>query len=141
MWTLRRSLDDRPERSGRLWQHVETLPAVADAPRILVFDTIPGEPETETFTRWCVGRGVEVAIPAEDPEPGWADVVIVPGLAFTPSGRRLGQGGGWYDRFLAEISDTCETVGVCFHEQLLDDVPVEPHDVAVRHVVTDRGPA
>ena len=54
---------------------------------------------------------------------------------------RLGHGGGWYDRFLTDLRDTCATVGVCFHEQLLEVVPVEPHDVAVRRVVTDRGPA
>lgn len=141
MRTLRRSLDDRPERSRQLWQHVVALPAVADAARILVFGTIPGEPEVEAFARWCVDHGVEIAVPEDDVDPGWPDVAIVPGLAFTPDGQRLGQGGGWYDRFLAEVRDGCVTVGVCFHEQLVDVLPVEPHDVAVRHVVTDRGPA
>jgi len=141
MRTLRRSLDDRSDRSGKLWQHVVALPAVAEAARILVFSTIPGEPEVEAFVRWCVDQGVEIAVPEDDVEPAWPDVAIVPGLAFTPGGQRLGQGGGWYDRFLAEVSDGCVTVGVCFHEQLVDVLPVEPHDVAVRHVVTDRGPA
>ncbi len=141
MRTLRRSLDDRPERSGQLWQHVIAMPAIAGAARILVFRTIPGEPEVEAFAGWCADQGVAVAVPEDDVDPGWPDVVIVPGLAFTPGGQRLGQGGGWYDRFLAEVRDTCVTVGVCFHEQLVDVLPVEPHDVAMHHVVTDRGPA
>ena len=59
-----------------------------------------------------------VAVPEDDVDPAWPDVVIVPGLAFTSTGRRLGQGGGWYDRFLVGVRDDCVTVGVCFHEQL-----------------------
>jgi 5-formyltetrahydrofolate cyclo-ligase len=65
--------------------------------------------------------------------------VIVPGLAFTAAGERLGQGGGWYDRFLAHVRDDCVTVGVCFTDQVLDRVPTEAHDVRVDHVVTDAG--
>jgi 5-formyltetrahydrofolate cyclo-ligase len=77
-------------------------------------------------------------------DPAEIDVVVVPGLAFTPDGRRLGQGGGHFDRFLAalDVGDGRSTppllVGVCFHEQVLDDVPTEPHDRHVDLVVTDR---
>ena len=48
--------------------------------------------------------------------------------------RRLGRGGGHYDRFLA----TCgaPTVGVCFTEQIVDELPAEAHDVGVGRVVT-----
>ena len=61
-------------------------------------------------------------------DPAAIDIVIVPGLAFTRDGRRLGQGGGFYDRFLAQLPADCTTIGVGFAEQLLDDLPVEPHD-------------
>ncbi len=140
MRDLRRSIPDRGERSDRIWSHVVELPVVVGATRILVFDTIVGEPETATFVSWCTERGATVAIPEDAVDPAWPDVVIVPGLAFTPTGQRLGQGGGWFDRFLADVRDDCETIGVCFHEQLVDTLPVEPHDVAVDRVVTDRGP-
>ncbi len=80
-----------------------------------------------------------VAVPESDVEPTWPDLVIVPGLAFTADGGRLGQGGGWYDRFLSRIRPDCTTVGVCFVEQLLDALPTEPHDIAVDHVVTEHG--
>ncbi len=139
MRELRRSIDDRPERSEQLWSHVTGLPSVVDATRILVFRTIVGEPEVSLFESWCLEQGMAVAVPEDDVDPAWPDVVIVPGLAFTATGRRLGQGGGWYDRFLVDVRDDCVTVGVCFHEQLLDDLAVESHDMSVDHVVTDRG--
>ncbi len=63
-------------------------------------------------------------------------VVLVPGLAFDASGGRLGRGAGFYDRFLASLSDRCLTVGVCFAAQMIDAVPHEAHDVSVQRVVT-----
>ncbi len=70
-------------------------------------------------------------------EPTMLDVVVVPGLAFTGDGRRLGQGGGYYDRYLPQLRHDCVTVGVCFHEQLVQSVPCEAHDQRVSRVVTD----
>lgn len=78
-------------------------------------------------------------------EPGMAgtsngfDLVVVPGLAFDPAGRRLGKGYGFYDRFLAELADGTETVGLAFSWQLVPEVPVESWDVPVGAVVTDEG--
>ena len=141
MRELRRSIDDRPERSEQLWSHVVGLRSVVDATRILVFRTIIGEPEVAPFESWCLEHGTAVAVPEDGVDPAWPDVVIAPGLAFTTTGRRLGQGGGWYDRFLTGVRDDCVTVGVCFHEQLLDHLAVDPHDMSVDHVVTDRGVA
>jgi 5-formyltetrahydrofolate cyclo-ligase len=62
---------------------------------------------------------------------------VVPGLAYAPDGRRLGQGGGHFDRFLPRLRPDCVTVGVCFHEQLVDDLPTSAHDARVDRVVTD----
>jgi len=139
MRRLRRGLDARTERSTHLWDHVEAVEGVTQARRILSFDAIPGEPDTAPFAEWCRGRDVEVAVPEDDVEPSWPDVVIVPGLAFTAGGGRLGQGGGWYDRFLAAVRPECTTIGVCFAEQVVDELPLEPHDVRVDVVVTDEG--
>lgn len=60
--------------------------------------------------------------------------VFVPGLAFTADGRRLGQGGGYYDRLLAARPDL-RAIGVGFACQLLDEIPCEPHDVRLSAVV------
>ena len=73
----------------------------------------------------------------DDVDPAELDVVVVPGLAFTPDGRRLGQGGGHYDRFLTRLRPDCVTIGACFVELLLEDLPTEPHDTTVDHVATD----
>jgi len=141
MRTLRRSLADRDERSEDLWRHLIALPAMAVAESVLAFTTLPGEPETRSLLVWCAATGRLAAAPEADVDPTWPDVVIVPGLAFTATGDRLGQGGGWYDRFLSEVRSDCASIGVCFAEQLVDALPVESHDVTMDHVVTDRGVA
>lgn len=69
---------------------------------------------------------------------GSIGVVLVPGLGFDPQGHRLGRGGGYYDRFLARRAPTSLAVGVCFDQQLIERVPVEPHDASVDMVLTDR---
>jgi 5-formyltetrahydrofolate cyclo-ligase len=140
MRRLRRSLAGRDERSARLWGHVEAIGAVVAARRVLAFSTIPGEPDVGPFVEWCRARDVQIAVPEGAVEATWPDVVLVPGLAFTTTGGRLGQGGGWYDRFLADVRPECTTIGVCFAEQVVDELPIEPHDVAVDIVVTDDGP-
>ena len=68
-------------------------------------------------------------------------MVVVPGVAFTATGHRLGQGGGHFDRFLPRLRSGCLRVGVCYREQLVDDVPSEPHDVVLDAVVSDADPA
>jgi 5-formyltetrahydrofolate cyclo-ligase len=67
------------------------------------------------------------------------DVVLVPGLAFTRDGARLGRGGGHYDRLLAEAKGAAITVGVAFDIQLVRELPLEPHDEGVDVVVTPNG--
>jgi 5-formyltetrahydrofolate cyclo-ligase len=139
MRTVRRSLPDRAVRSERIWAHVTSLRCVDRAERILAFTTIPGEPDTAPMIRWCVDNSKAVSVPEDGVDAHWPDVVIVPGLAFTPAGDRLGQGGGWYDRFLSAVRPDCESVGVCFVDQLVDSLPVEAHDIAVDHVATELG--
>jgi 5-formyltetrahydrofolate cyclo-ligase len=64
--------------------------------------------------------------------------VVVPGLAFDERGRRLGRAGGFYDRFLARLSPTIFTIGLAFEAQIVDDLPIEPHDMAVHMVATEQ---
>ena len=67
---------------------------------------------------------------------GSIDVVIVPGVAFDESGRRLGYGGGYYDRLLPTLRPDCLRIGIAFNEQLLSEIPSEDHDAHVSIVVT-----
>lgn len=69
------------------------------------------------------------------------DLIVVPGLAFDTAGRRVGRGGGFYDRFLSQpLVRSCraKVCGVCFDSQIIDAAPVEPHDARVDVVATDR---
>ena len=61
---------------------------------------------------------------------------IVPGLAFTREGGRLGYGGGWYDRMLAEAASDAQIIGVAYPFQIVDELPTEPHDVHLSRVVS-----
>ena len=63
------------------------------------------------------------------------DLILVPGLCFDRLGYRLGQGGGYYDRYLAGYRGT--TVGLCRREVLQEHVPREAHDSRVELLVTD----
>ena len=66
--------------------------------------------------------------------PEHFDFVLVPGVAFSPNGYRLGRGKGYYDKFLSKYSNLF-TVGVCFREQFYLDIPTEPHDVPMNKVL------
>ncbi len=63
------------------------------------------------------------------------DLVVVPGLAFDRRGHRIGWGGGYYDRFLAQVQTV--KIGLCYDELVLDCIPGEPHDVPVNIVVAE----
>ncbi len=65
------------------------------------------------------------------------DLMIVPGLIFTPSGYRIGFGGGYYDRFLEYFDKT--TVSLLHSNQLVDSFPVESHDIPVQYLITEKG--
>lgn len=69
--------------------------------------------------------------------PAELDVILLPGLAFSKNGCRIGYGAGLYDRFLA--SSSSYHVAVSFFEQLLSQIPCEAHDVRYDVLVTDQG--
>lgn len=62
------------------------------------------------------------------------DFILVPGIAFDPHGRRLGRGKGFYDSMLAAVRGL--TCGIAFDEQLVTEVPVEPHDIHLDCILT-----
>ncbi len=78
---------------------------------------------------------------AESPlvEVELVDAVIIPGVAFDACGSRLGYGGGYYDRLLPRLGPDCMRIGFAFAEQILAEIPAEPHDAVVDLVVTQNG--
>jgi 5-formyltetrahydrofolate cyclo-ligase len=79
-----------------------------------------------------------------EPREGCADValeavdwVLVPGIAFDAAGRRLGYGGGYYDRLLPLLRPDARRVAGAFEMQIVAAVPAAPHDVTVDSIVTE----
>lgn len=77
--------------------------------------------------------------PAEEErvEPKDVAVWIIPGLAFTKGGCRLGYGGGWYDRLLSRALPQAPRIGVAYSFQIVEDLPADVHDVLVTEVVDE----
>ena len=160
MRLVRDLVSDRLVRSVELWTKVAELVDYRDAKGVMAFVGIKGEPDTDALfgliaadgkrlllprieggeLAVCAGEGPMIASSFGVPEPTGptlpfdvVDFVVVPGLAFTAGGDRLGYGSGYYDRFLSRV--TAPTVGVCFREQLLDELPITEQDVRVQRVV------
>ncbi len=72
-------------------------------------------------------------------EPALVDVALVPGLAFDEAGTRLGRGVGYFDRLLAGLRPDALLVGVAADATVAQDLPAEPHDVPMTHIVTESG--
>jgi len=70
-------------------------------------------------------------------DPARLTGVLVPGIAFTESGARLGRGGGFYDRFLPRAPRALR-IGVAFEAQIVESIPLESHDEPVHVIVTER---
>jgi 5-formyltetrahydrofolate cyclo-ligase len=66
------------------------------------------------------------------------DFMLIPGVAFDANCNRLGYGGGYYDRLLEELGPFTILVAPAFAVQIVDRVPVEPHDIPLNLVVTEQ---
>ena len=78
------------------------------------------------------------------PKPTGTDVVtptllFVPCVGYGPGGYRLGYGGGFYDRTLAQLKPRPYTVGLGFDNAFLSELTPEPHDVALDAILNDNG--
>ena len=82
--------------------------------------------------------GIREPVDADIVEPKEVSAWIIPGLAFTRGGKRLGYGGGWYDRLLASAPKDAVKIGVAYSFQIVDDLPDEPHDVPLTDVVDEK---
>ena len=74
----------------------------------------------------------------ESVAPKHLTCVVVPGLAFSAHGDRLGRGGGYYDRLLKRVRGT--TLGVAFRAQMVARIPMSSHDQRVNQVIHEKRP-
>jgi len=79
-----------------------------------------------------------IAAPRATAQQVTPDIVLLPLLAFDGQGHRLGRGGGFYDRTLAELKKRgdCRFIGLAFDMQMVDKCPIAPHDEALHAVLT-----
>ena len=147
-----------------LWRRAETLPAFENARTLLLYMSIPGEvPTREFIDRWCPRKQIAIPLvrgtslelhrydadslvegyygimePSEDSAiiaPEEVDLAFVPGVAFTPDGKRLGRGGGFYDRLLPLIH--CPRYGVCWNYRILQNLPTDEWDITMDGILTE----
>ena len=154
----------RQQASERIFGHVEALPEFAAARCVALYCALPDEPPTDdALRRWSASKRIVVprvegdtmrffaydparlvrgafgiAEPGPDAcacDPSEIDLAIVPGVAFSPDGARLGRGRGYYDKYLSQPGMRALRVGVCFAHQIVRTLPSEPHDVRMDRVV------
>jgi 5-formyltetrahydrofolate cyclo-ligase len=145
----------RGEAALRLLTQLQKLPQFAKAQRVFCYASYGSELPTQAILgahpqvafpkvypdgtmRFFLGgelragfRGIPEPIGGQEVLPKAGDLMLLPGLAFTRQGERLGYGGGYYDRYLAALQERPFCVGVCFAEQVVDEIATEPTDQRV----------
>jgi len=76
--------------------------------------------------------------PARDVSPEQLDLIVVPGVAFDSRGGRLGRGKAYYDGLLSRAGPDTALVAVAFECQMVDEVPMQAHDVSMQRIVTEK---
>jgi 5-formyltetrahydrofolate cyclo-ligase len=141
-----RALDpeDRRGRSLQICNRVLELPVWEQARVVVVFEPFRYEPEITPLVSDLRRRGSEIIaiLPTARSQHdvaifGPLDLVLVPGIAFTRAGARMGRGFGFFDRFLAHRAAGAIKIGIAFNFQIVESLPLEPHDVKLDLVVTD----
>ncbi|WP_426958146.1 5-formyltetrahydrofolate cyclo-ligase [Muricoccus radiodurans] len=131
-WPMGEEIDIRP-----------LLRALAERGHPLCLPRTPKRGAPLAFHHWTFGdplvRGpFGTSQPAPEAPPVTPDWLLVPLLAFDRTGRRLGYGGGYYDRTLSALPQAGR-IGVAFACQELDAVPAGPHDAPLDAVATEAG--
>jgi 5-formyltetrahydrofolate cyclo-ligase len=116
---------------------------VAKAGAIAALPRVPGRGSSMTFHRWSQGDALEKADfgfqqPLPDAPPITPDIFIVPLLGFDAALNRLGQGAGHYDRYFSRVPKGLK-IGIAWSAQQVEALPVEPWDIPLDAVLTEKG--
>lgn len=158
----KQSTEERTTRSSLIFSNIAKSEPFQSATTIAAFVSLSDEPQTFEFLtkisqhkRVVVPRvegeemnfydisegfqkgafGIMEPIATTPIEPNEIDLMIVPGVAFTRRGERLGRGKGFYDKYLSRKGFSAHTIGVCYHCQIVDSLPTEPHDKVMDEVI------
>jgi len=160
------SAEEKLRRSETVMRSVEQLPEFRQARVVLLYWSMADEVQTHAFVeRWyrektlllpcvvgddlvlrqytgpeCMVAGEQFGI-GEPTGEEWKDLekvelIVVPGVAFDRQRNRMGRGRGFYDRLLKSTPNAVK-VGVAYDFQMLDAIPVEPHDVKMNRVMCE----
>ncbi|QDU77710.1 putative 5-formyltetrahydrofolate cyclo-ligase [Bremerella volcania] len=69
--------------------------------------------------------------------PETIDTLVMPGVAFDRRGNRIGYGKGYFDRLLHQLRSDCRKIALAFDCQIFADIPTEPNDLPVDHLITE----
>jgi 5-formyltetrahydrofolate cyclo-ligase len=118
--------EDRQSFSEEICERVLEMSQWAEAQNVILFSPLPSEPIILPLKLDCEARKVSCA--------------TMPQSARSESDRhRLGRGGGFFDRLLAGRAANAFKLGICFPFQILDNIPMKGHDIAMDAVVYDKG--
>ncbi len=158
---------EREQQSHEIMRLLEDHPVFQKAHVVLLYASLPDEVQTMGFiSKWqgrkqillpvVVGDELEVreyAVGASLEQSGYGipephqgrvitdysviDIAIIPGVAFTKEGKRLGRGKGYYDRLLNQPTFSgIYKLGICFPFQLLPELPTSSHDISLNEILT-----
>jgi 5-formyltetrahydrofolate cyclo-ligase len=157
-----------PDFAVRVAAHADAL-GIAGGSVVGGYAALPGEADPRLLLEALARKGCAIAFPRvhakgaplvfhrcepgqelrkgaygiPEPHADWPvvqpRVLLVPLLAFDAHGHRLGYGGGFYDRTIANLGEPLRTIGVAYAGQEVDVLPREPHDYPLDAVVTENG--
>lgn len=155
---------EKSTAADAVFERLEKSAPFLMATHILMYHSLPDELSTHAFLKkWATKKrfylprvnGVNLEIlpyeqtrlelgsfQIEEPvgedviDPEILELIVTPGVAFSSKGGRLGRGKGYYDRLLSTTRAT--KIGVGYHFQIIDELPLEPHDVPMDFVITDK---
>jgi 5-formyltetrahydrofolate cyclo-ligase len=149
--------------SAMIFSKLNRCSKITNASVVAIFCSLPDEPQSATFIEQLLSKNKRVVVPRIEGEemnfydisegveigsfgimeptstlpiePSEIDAIVVPGVAFTREGARLGRGKGFYDKYLSRKGFRAHTIGVCYPCQVVDTIPTEEHDKMLDEVV------
>ncbi len=136
--------EERIARSEKICARVFDSPAWHKAQSVVLFSPLRTEPQIGPLEAGAVATGKStfvipqtLRVEAQLDLPFSPELILVPALAFSHSGHRLGRAGGFYDGLLSGRAAQAFKLGICFAFQLVETIPFEPHDVIMDAVMSD----
>jgi 5-formyltetrahydrofolate cyclo-ligase len=148
-----RSAKMASETAGQIGTQLLKLCSQLGAKSVGIYLSFGSEPVTDAFVVAAKAAGISLSAPRTGPdssmefarlegptksseivEPDELDLIIAPALSVDLSGNRLGRGGGFFDRYLEQFDGP--VAGVVYENELVPELPSEPHDKPVQYAVT-----